>query len=122
MHWQYNLLGGKWTDKESADDRIVIDKLFIIGEDKLYGGAGNDVLVGDNSILVTPQFTITADVSFAFSLFEDGMNRITDELVGAQQDLVFLEHRLRDVTYMVLDKNGKNPKTHIEHHIDAICA
>ena len=120
VHWQYKLLGDKWTDKEDKDDRIVIDKLFIIGEDTLDGGAGNDVLVGDNSIQTTPKITLTADASFAFSLFQDGMNRITDEIVGAQQDLVFLEHRLRAVPYVVLDSNGKNPKNRIEHHIDAI--
>ena len=120
VHWQYKLLGDKWSDKESNDDRIVIDKLFVIGEDTLDGGAGNDVLVGDNSIETTPSITLAADASFAFSLYEDGMNRITDEIVGAQQDLVFLEHRLHDVPYAVYDSKGKATGTRIEHHIDAI--
>jgi Ca2+-binding RTX toxin-like protein len=116
VHRQY--LGPWKPEKDHKDDTLVIDRLVVIGEDSLDGGSGNDVLVGDNSILVTPSVALNSGASADFRLFQLGMHEVEGELAGGTRDLIALEHRLRDRPIQVTV--GKKTETRTEHHIDAI--
>ena len=67
-----------------------------MGRDELNGDAGNDVLIGDDSVLVEPAFTVSVGQTADFERFADGISGAADELAGAARDLVRLENGLRD--------------------------
>jgi Ca2+-binding RTX toxin-like protein len=60
---------------------------LLSGNDKLFGGSGDDTLVGDNATIFSPSVTITPEVMKSAS----GM---TWDLLGAFDDLGDLIHRL----------------------------
>ena len=77
-----------------------------------------DVLVGDNSINIAPQFVLSTEAADTFRLFQQGMQRGADELLLSTQDLIYLEHRLRDRTITVPFLFWTVQR--VEHHIDAL--
>jgi Ca2+-binding RTX toxin-like protein len=63
---------------------------LLAGNDKLFGGAGDDTLVGDNMVVFAPNVTITEE-------FLDSAFGMTRDLLAAIDDLEDLIHRLDQV-------------------------
>ncbi len=121
VHRQYALVGGAWSDKGRSEDTLVIDRLLVIGEDVLDGGEGDDVLIGDDAREIAPHFQVDHGAMAAFELFVQGMQTAGDELVASTQDLMRLEHMLRDRPIRVATKvGGVKYLDRTEHHVDAI--
>lgn len=99
-------------------DTTVIDSAFTIAGDTLFGGLGNDVLVGDDSYLIAPTYILPANLANMFEHFQDGMADVAEELTHALRDLLFLEHSQRDTNAIVEHKNHTH--TVVEHHVDLI--
>jgi Ca2+-binding RTX toxin-like protein len=97
---------------------LVVDNTFTVGADRITGDDGNDVLIGDDSVLVEPTFTVQIGQTPDFERFVEGVADAGDELAHAVNDLVHLEHHLRDETVLV--KHGKYSHEHVLHHIDAL--
>jgi Ca2+-binding RTX toxin-like protein len=54
VHRQFDLLDAHDDDDDHDDATVVVDQVFTIGADELDGGDGNDVLVGDDNLLIEP--------------------------------------------------------------------
>jgi len=117
VHHQYSLLGNSW-DSSRDSDCVIIDNVYSIGEDTLDGGSGEDVVIGDSSTLIAPSFNIPANLAAKFEMFQDASSDAGDQMVDTVQDLMHLEHSLRDTTIQVTD--GKHVYTEVVHHVDLI--
>jgi Ca2+-binding RTX toxin-like protein len=95
-----------------------VDNVFTVGADSLDGGAGNDVLIGDDSILAETTFTAQVGYAGDFERFTEGMADSADEAAGAVLDLMQLDVHLRDQTVLV--KHGTHWDTETVHHIDLV--
>ncbi len=131
IHEQYPLLDGHfahWNDywhdhwdsywDAHGNDAPVIDATYSFGNDNLDGGAGNDVLIGDNSTLVAPAFAVPANLAEEFERFVDGVTESGDEIAHGIFDLVDLDHHLRDDVVSV--KVGKSSHEEIRAHADQL--
>jgi Ca2+-binding RTX toxin-like protein len=119
VHQQYSLLGTRPKHgHHKGQEPLLIDNIYSIGEDRLYGGAGNDVLIGDNSTLIAPSFILPVNLAEKFEMFQKGMTDAGEEIARALIDLIYLEHRMRDTTTQV--QHGKHLDKVIEHHADLI--
>ena len=108
-------------DRWDKNDPLVFDRLMFIGEDKLDGGDGNDVLIGDNAHEITPHFVIDTGAAEAFEVLVDGMVLANSDRIGSTLELIMLEHVLRDRNVQVPYKPGDSKMvTRIEHHVDVI--
>ena len=117
VHHQYTLLGSP-SSHEGDHDAVMIDNIYSIGEDTLDGGAGNDVLIGDDSKLIAPLFTLPVNLAEQFEQFMNGTADAGNEIGDAALDLVYLEHSMRDTITQV--QHGRHLKTEIVHHVDLI--
>jgi Ca2+-binding RTX toxin-like protein len=117
VHRQYWLLGDD-DHHDDHDDLLKVDATFTVGRDQLDGDAGNDVLIGDDSTLVEPTFTVSVGQAADFQRFAEGVEDAADEIAHGVLDLVHLEQHLRDVLLPV--KFGKSTKWVTEHHIDLV--
>jgi Ca2+-binding RTX toxin-like protein len=117
VHRQFWLLDCDEHDDEHYDT-LKVDATFTVGRDQLDGDAGNDVLIGDDSTLVEPSFTVTVGQSADFERFAEGVSDSGDEIAHGVLDLMGLEQELRDVVVPV--KVGKSTKWATEHHIDLV--
>ncbi|MGA7984423.1 MAG: calcium-binding protein [Burkholderiales bacterium] len=115
VHRQFSLLGCDWGHDA---DCPIIDNVYSIGEDTLDGGSGNDVLIGDNSTMIAPTFTVPANLAEKFENFQNGAADAGDQMVDTVLDLVHLEHGLRDTTIQVTI--GRHTYTEVQHHVDLI--
>ena len=61
-----------------------------IGSDSLDGGDGNDVLVGDDLVVVDTSFTLGVDLSLDLERFVEGVNDAAGEVLHGMLDLVHL--------------------------------
>ena len=119
IHNQYKLLGThRDVESEKADDLLVIDNVYHLGEDYLDGGAGNNVLVGFNSISVVTSFTLSVTLAEKSEWFQKDLADTAEEIINATVDLDYLEHRLRDKKVQV--QVGKKIESRIQHHVDRI--
>jgi len=117
VHRQFWLLTCDDHDDDHYDT-LKVDGTFTVGKDRLDGDAGNDVLIGDDSTLVEPSFTVTVGQAADFQRFAEGVSDAGDEVAHAVLDLMELEQHLRDVTTQV--KVGKYSYWRTEHHIDVV--
>ena len=120
----YNNWGSSWYNNwNSTWDRdgyynVVIDQTLSFGNDALDGGDGQDVLIGDNSIAMTPTFSVPTDLADDFQRFTDGLTWAGDEVAHAVTDLAEFEHHLRDVVTTV--SVGRNVVQKIQGHADQL--
>jgi Ca2+-binding RTX toxin-like protein len=125
VHDQYHQLDARWWDHDydwwdHDSDDVVVDNVFTVGADSLDGGAGNDVLIGDDSILAETTFTLQVGYADDFERFTEGAADAADEAAGAVLDLMQLDVHLRDQTVLV--KHGTHWDTEVVHHIDLVAA
>jgi len=131
VHAQFDLLGchfgqwgsdwhDHWDERWGYDGyfRIVIDKSLSFGNDSLDGGAGNDVLIGDNSTAITPAFGVPSDLADRFEEFVEGATAAGDEIANGITDFAYLEHHLRDKVVGV--KIGSKTYQVLEGHVDEL--
>jgi len=120
VHRQYWLLDDCGDDDHDhdGDDTLKVDATFTVGADTLDGDAGNDVLIGDDSVLVEPTFSVSVSQTANFERFAEGVSDAGDELAHGVLDLVHLEQHLRDVE--VLERHHNHWHAHIEHHVDRV--
>jgi Ca2+-binding RTX toxin-like protein len=89
-----------------------------VGSDSLDGQDGNDVLIGDDSVLVETSFTVAVSQTANFERFVEGIDDAGDEFAHAVLDLQHVEHHLRDT--VVREPYGKKWREYVEHHIDVV--
>jgi Ca2+-binding RTX toxin-like protein len=122
VHAQYSQLGCDWWDDHhdwwDHDDDVVVDNVFTVGADSLDGGDGNDVLIGDDSILAETTFTLQVGYADDFERFAEGMADAGNEAADALLDLVYLDTRLRDQDVLVKHYTHWDHET--VHHIDLV--
>jgi len=122
VHRQYCLLDHHDHhdhDHDHDDEhQVKVDRNVAVGEDHLYGEGGNDVLIGDDSVLVEPSFFVPVSLVGDFERFAEGVAAAGDELTQATHDLLDVDFHLRDVLVQV--KHGKHWHTHVEHHVDVV--
>src|SRR6185503_17901450 len=122
---QYWLLDDHDFHDNDHDDTLVIDHTWTIGADTLYGDAvtagasgGAEVLIGDDSVMVEPSFTVRVEHTDDFERFVEGVADAGDELADAIFDLEHLDYHLRDVVVSVRHNNHFHD--HVEHHLDVV--
>jgi Ca2+-binding RTX toxin-like protein len=96
----------------------VVDATLTIATDLLEGGAGNDLLVGDDHTVLAPSFTIPARNTDDFEFLVAGLQVVEHELEDAALELHAIRHHLRDE--VVQQKVGWHWKTVLRHHVDRI--
>lgn len=97
---------------------VVVDQVFTIGADELDGGEGNDVLIGDDNLLIEPSFTLPVGLAGDFKRFVEGITDAGDELAHGVLDLVDLDHHRREVVVLVPHENHFHER--VEHHVDIV--
>jgi Ca2+-binding RTX toxin-like protein len=112
-----DLLAGQGRPDFDACD-VVIDATIAIGRDTLDGGAGSDMIVGDDRAVSLPSLTVPLCLLDEVRCFTDNSNSVEDNLWDAARDLSEVEHRLRDIVTSV--RHGKHFDIHIEQHIDRL--
>jgi Ca2+-binding RTX toxin-like protein len=121
VHEQYHQLDHDWWDDHDHHDHeheVEVDNVFTVGADQLYGGDGNDVLIGDDSILAETTFTMQVGLADDFERFVEGMADASSETAHAALDLMHLDTHLRDQIVRV--KHGWHWHDHTVHHIDLV--
>jgi Ca2+-binding RTX toxin-like protein len=98
------------------DHSLVIDSELVLGEDQLHGGAGNDVLIGDDSSVLELNVTLGTGLAEGFEHFVEGVDNAAGEIAHAVIDIMALEHQLRDVLVEIPHKDHTHPS--VEHHAD----
>jgi len=76
------------------------------------------LLIGDDSSIVEPTFTVTVGQADNFERFSEGVSDAGDEFARGTLDLVNLGEHLRDVTTTVVV--NRKAYTATEHHIDVV--
>ncbi|MBN2437042.1 MAG: hypothetical protein JXL20_00400, partial [Deltaproteobacteria bacterium] len=99
---------------------VIIDQTFHIGNDTIYGGAGNDFVVGDDLAVMAPSFTLPEDLVGSFQHLLRDLGKVGDKARWALAELDDVAHDLRAVVIPI--KKGKKTYYQIEHHIDRIVA
>jgi len=107
--------GHGWHEPRST---TMIDQVYTIGSDVLDGGAGNDVLIGDDSITVAPSIGLPVDLAEGFEHLEYAITGTGERLGDALADLGRIGRSLRDVVVQVTHHH--HVETVIEHHVDLI--
>lgn len=119
VHRQYDLL----DHHHGVDDqRTVVDNVFTVGADQLDGGDGNDVLIGDDNLLIQPAFTLPVGLAGDFERFAEGVADAGHELAHAVLDLGDIAHHQREavVTETYQHKHKHYSRDVLEHHIDLV--
>ena len=104
-----------WHEPEST---TVVDQVYTVGSDVLDGGAGNDTLIGDDSLTLAPSFGLPVDLAESFEHLQYDIAGSGERLGNALAELADIEHSLRDVVVQVA--HGGHVETVIEHHVDLI--
>ncbi|HUJ86770.1 MAG TPA: hypothetical protein VLX30_07975 [Burkholderiales bacterium] len=121
VHRQFALLGCDWSHywfNYQDCDTLMIDNVYSIGNDTLDGGAGNDVVIGDDSTMIAPTFVVPANLSDYFETYQNASDDAGDQIVDTVQDFVQLENGLRDTLIQVT--SGRHTVTEVQHHVDLI--
>jgi Ca2+-binding RTX toxin-like protein len=88
------LSGAAWgQDLDSHHATTVIDHVYTVGSDVLDGGAGNDVLIGDDSITLAPSIGLPVDLAESFEHLQARLAATGDQLADALVGLSKIEHR-----------------------------
>jgi Ca2+-binding RTX toxin-like protein len=104
-----------WHEPEST---TVIDQVYTVGSDVLDGGAGDDTLIGDDSITVAPSIGLPVDLAESFEHLEYAIAGAGDRMGDALADLLRIARSLNDVVVQVT--HHQHLETVIEHHVDLI--
>jgi Ca2+-binding RTX toxin-like protein len=96
----------------------VVDQTLRVGNDLLDGGSGNDNLAGDDRTAIATALTVTVGQLDSLEALVAGFGRIEAELEGAGQELIDVEHHLRDQLGQV--QVGKYWRTTLTHHVDQL--
>jgi hypothetical protein len=112
----FELLGERYRWEHS--DQWIVDATFQVGADTLQGQGGNDVAIGDDSVLVQPTFNLPAHLAGDFERFVTGVSDAGHEIAHALFDLTDLQFDLRDEITTTTVK-GKTSTT-IRHHADLV--
>jgi Ca2+-binding RTX toxin-like protein len=116
VHRQYDLLD---DHHERYDDhRTVVDNVFTVGSDLLDGGEGNDVLIGDDNLLIQPSFTLPVGLAGDFERFAESVTDSGHELAHAVFDLGDIAHHQREEVVQVPHKQHFHEE--LEHHVDIV--
>jgi len=91
VHWQFALLASHEHHHRAT---TVVDQVFTVGADVLDGGDGNDVLIGDDNLLIQLSFTLPAGLAGDFERFAEGIADAEDELAHGVRDLGELHRRV----------------------------
>jgi Ca2+-binding RTX toxin-like protein len=97
---------------------VVVDQTLRVGNDLLDGGSGNDNLTGDDRTAIATSLTVTVGQLDSLEFLVKGFDRIEAELEGAGQELIDVEHHLRDEIKQV--QVGKSLRTTLVHHVDQL--
>jgi hypothetical protein len=97
---------------------VVVDQTLRVGNDVLDGGAGNDNLTGDDRTAITTALTVTVGQLDSLEFLVAGFDHVEAELEGAGQELIDVEHHLRDQLGQV--QCGKYWRTTLIHHVDQL--
>jgi Ca2+-binding RTX toxin-like protein len=101
-----------------SNHTVKVDAVFTFGSDTLDGNQGNDLLVGDDSVVLMPRFSLPVAQAADFERFVEGVNDVEHELSDAMLELIDADQDRRDTLIQV--KVGKSWKTYLEHHIDQV--
>jgi len=101
-----------------SQEKVIVDQTFRLGNDELDGGAGNDLMVGDDMTVMAPSFVVPADLVDDLHHLVHDLQEAGDEANWALHELDEIAHDLRDVIVAV--KQGKRVQYQLEHHIDRI--
>jgi Ca2+-binding RTX toxin-like protein len=115
VHRQFGLL---CDEHDYDDDRTVVDNVFTVGADALDGGDGNDVLIGDDNLLVETSFTLPVGLAGDFERFAEGVTLAAHELTHVVQDVGDLDRHLREVTVLVPHRGHFHEE--LERHVDLV--
>ena len=116
VHRQYGLLD---HGHEHYDDHsTVVDNVYSVGADRLDGGEGHDVLIGDDNLLVQSSFTLPAGLAGHFERFAEGVADAGHELAHAVFDLGDLDHHQREEVVQV--PHGRHGHDVLVHHVDVV--
>jgi Ca2+-binding RTX toxin-like protein len=111
---------GDADDGHYSHEDVVVDQTFYVGNDEMDGGAGNDLMVGDDLTVMTPSLAVPEGLVDDFHhLFHD-LEKAADEADWALDELDDVAHDLRDVVVAVM--HGEKIQYHLVHHIDRIFA
>jgi Ca2+-binding RTX toxin-like protein len=115
-----NKLGtGQWDGQWDCDVTVVVDQTYSIGNDVLKaGGAGNNILVGDDMTIIAPTITVPAVQLTGLDHALDGLNVVQDEFTDASVELSEAAHDLRAVLVQV--SQGHHSETVLQVHEDKL--
>jgi Ca2+-binding RTX toxin-like protein len=119
VHEQFRLLAG-WDGHDFDHEDTSVDNVYTVGADRLDGGDGNDVLIGDDQQLVETDFTTSIGHAADLERFVEGTADAADELAHAVLDLGHLDEHLRDQVLLVLQ--GRHWREVVLHHIDLVAS
>jgi Ca2+-binding RTX toxin-like protein len=97
---------------------VAVDQTLRVGNDLLDGGNGNDNLAGDDRTAIATALTVTVGQLDSLEALVTGFDRIGAELEGAGQELIDVEHHLRDQLGQV--QVGKDWRRTLTHHVDQL--
>ncbi|MGE5243166.1 MAG: hypothetical protein ACM3SQ_02935, partial [Betaproteobacteria bacterium] len=106
-----------WHDHRGP---TLIDNVYTLGSDVLDGGAGEDVLIGDDSITIAPSIGLPVDLAGSFEHLVHLLAAASDRVGDALASLSDIAQSLRDVTVQVT--HGRHTHTVTEHHLDLVLA
>jgi Ca2+-binding RTX toxin-like protein len=96
----------------------VVDRTLSLGDDTIVGGDGDDIIAGDDTVIVAPSFSVPVGLLSSFREILDDLGVVRSRLGSGAANLIVTEHLLRDVvTYR---QSGKKTHTQVIHHIDRI--
>jgi hypothetical protein len=104
-----------WHEPETT---TVIDQVYTVGSDILDGGAGNDTLIGDDSVTIAPSIGLPVDLAESFEHLEYAIAGAGQRLGDALSDLSQIEASLREVVVQVIEHH--HVETLIERHVDLV--
>jgi Ca2+-binding RTX toxin-like protein len=97
---------------------IEVDQTLMIGNDLLDGGLGNDNLTGDDRTVIATALTVAVGQVESLENLVQGLGYVEAELEGARQELINVEHHLRDEVGQV--KVGRHLRSVLTHHVDQL--
>jgi Ca2+-binding RTX toxin-like protein len=119
-----------WADlahrlHHASDDGIagqfhqtVLDRTFTIGQDTVDGGTGNDLLVGDDSVVVAPALTVAVGNVDALEHLVSDMDVIDSLMAYAASEWDAVQHHLRETRATVVV--NIEASTQVTHRIDTL--
>lgn len=115
LHYQVSDLD---AERHAWGQSVVVDRSVSIGNDVLNGGAGDDSLTGDDRTAIATSLTVTVGQLDSLEYLVAGFDHIEAELEGAGQELIEVEHHLRDEIGWV--QSGHSSRTILIRHVDQL--